>query len=431
MLPALTSATSWAQTGGHIDLSLSQLHAGVRLDGRWKYHPGDQPSWAVAAHDDSDWEPALTLLAADALPDGGWPHVGWFRLRIRTDSTIGDEPLALTLDPQFGATEIYLDGRLIYRFGRVGGSATDEETHRVPEPLALQLSSTATHLMAVRHSNFSAPALYRTEADAGFELTLSTLSTALARRLKLVETYRNYQWFFAGLLSAFAVLHLILFLFYPNRLTHLNFALLCGALTVLVFVNFQIHFTTDLAQDTLYERLWRLLVLLVALLGLRVVYSLFSAQMPRRFLGFAAVAAGLGVAACFRLSLQNVVYLFVLVVCLEILRIVTTMLLRQRSGVVISTGPLIHPLWIIPPGVIGFVLLAGYQILLNLGMFAPVTGLEYPYLFGVVVFLLSVSIYLSFDFAQMQRALERQLAQTKLLSGNLQEVNEGLDPQQA
>ncbi len=413
------------QTDGFIALSLNELQAGVALTGLWMYHPGDQPAWAAPAHDDAAWETAATLLDPDALPRSGWPHIGWFRLHIRADSTLGDEPLALTFDRQYGASEIYLDGRLISQFGRIGSSANDEETDRVPEPRVFHLAPSADHLVAVRHSNFSAAALYRTHTDAGFTLTLSTLASAISRRLEEVQTYRSYQHFFAGLLSAFAVLHLILFLFYRNQRTHLNFALFCGVLTILVFINFQIHFATDLAQNTLYERLWRVLVLLVAIMGLRVVYSLFSTQTPRRFWVFAMVAVGLGVAACIRLSLQTAVYLFVLVICVEILRVVATQLMRQRSAAGTDAG--IHPLWIIPPGVIGFVLLSSYQILLNLEIFEAPAGLEYPYLVGVVVFLLSISVYLSFDFAQTHRALESQLTRTKSLSDNLLEVNENLE----
>ena len=426
------AAPAWGQTEGHITVSLSEFQAGVALNGLWKYHAGDQSAWAEPTQDDDAWETAATLLHPDALPRSGWPHIGWFRVHIQADSTLGGEPLALTFDPQFGASEIYLDGRLISESGRVGSSVNDEDTNRTLEPLVFQLSPATDHLMAVRHSNFTAVALYRTDTSAGFTLTISTLVSAMSRRLEEVQTYRSYQRFFAGLLSAFAVLHLILFLFNRDQRTHLEFALLCGVLTTLVFINFQIHFATDLAQNTLYERLWRVLVLLVALMGLHVVYSLFSTQTPRRFWGFVAIAIVLGVTACIRLSLQTVVYLFVLVICVEILRVVATQLMRQRSAATtssagIGTGPGIRPLWIIPPGVIGFALLSTYQILLNLEIFAVPAGFEYPYLFGVVVFLLSISVYLSFDFSQTHRALESQLTRTKSLSDNLKEVNEHLE----
>ena len=428
--PAST-APGWAQSDGYIAVSLSGLQAGLELDGLWKYHAGDQPEWAAPAHDDASWESAATLLEPDAPPRGGWPHIGWFRLHIQTDSTVADIPLALSLNRQFGASEVYLDGLLIYRFGRVGTSAGDEETHRDREPRLFHLGPAADHLIAVRHSNFSAVTLYRTDTDAGFALALGTLASAIDRRLREVETYRNYQRFFCGLLITFALLHLVLFLLYRRQRTHLDLALLCGALTALVFTNFQIHFATDLFQDTLYERLWRVLVLVVALMGLRVVYAL-SAHTPRRFWGFAMVAVGLGVAACVRLSLQDFVYLFVLVICVEILRVVATLLMRQRSAdrrtaAGIGSGAGMHPLWIIPPGVIGFVLLSGYQILLNLEIFEAPAGLEYPYLFGVVLFLMSLSVYLSFDFAQTHSALELELERTKSLSDSLLEVNESLE----
>ena len=412
----------WAQSDGHVTVSLNQLLAGTELDGLWKYHAGDRIEWAAPSYDDASWEHAATRLEPDALPPGGWPHLGWFRLHIETDSTVVDVPLALSLTRQFGASEIYLDGRLIYRFGRIGTSADDEEIDRVREPRVLYLNPDADHLIAVRHSDFCAAALYRTGADAGFSMVLSTLTRAIDRRLREVGTYRNYQQFFSGLLIAFALLHIILFLLYRKQQTHLELALLCGALTALVFVNFQIHFAADLAESTLYERLWRGLVLMVALMGLRVVYALFSEHMPRRFWVFAIVAVGLGVAACLRLSLQDFVYVFVLVICAEILRVVVGLLMSRRF----TTRPAAAG-WIIPLGVIGFVLLSGYQILLNLKFLVPLPGLEYPYLIGVVLFLLSLSLYLSFDFTQTHRALESQLSKTEALSDSLLEANQTLE----
>jgi transcriptional regulator with GAF, ATPase, and Fis domain len=430
-LGPISTAPGWAQSDGHVALSLGQLQAGVELDSLWKYHAGDQPEWAAPSQDDATWENATTLLKPDALPSSGWPHIGWFRLHIKTDSSVVDTPLALSLKPQFGASEVYLDGQLIYRFGRVGTSASDENTDRVLEPRVLFLSPDADHLIAIRHSNFSAVPLFRTDMDAGFSLILGTLTSAIDRRLQEVQTYRNYQRFFSGLLIAFALLHLSLFLLYRKQKTHLDLALLCGALTALVFINFQIHFAADLAQSTLYERLWRVFVLMVTLMGLRVVYALFWEHMPRQFWGFSLVGVGLAVAACVRLSLQDFVYLFVLVICAEILRVVGTLLMRQRSAngrvaAAIGSGAG-GSLWIIPPGVIGFVLLSGYQILLNLDIFEAPVGLEYPYLFGVVLFLLSLSLYLSFDFAQTHRALESQLSQTRALSDSLLAANEGLE----
>lgn len=422
----------WTQFESHVAVSSSALQTGFELSGPWKYHAGDELEWAAPTWDDTSWETTTTLLEPDALPAGGWPHVGWFRLHIRTDSTVDDTPLALTLIPQFGASEVYLDGHLIYRAGRVGSSAADEETSRAPEPHLIHLNPASDHVIAVRHSNFSAVTLSRTDTDAGFTMTLSTLSSAIECHVEAVETYRSYQRFFTGLLIAFALLHLILFLFDRNRRTHLDFALLCGALTALVFINFQLHFAVDLAQSTLYERLWRVLVLVLALMGLRVVYSVFSpARMPRQFWVFTGVGLILGLTACVRLSLQTVIYLFVLGICVEILRVVIAQLMRQRATERRSTEtnlrPSTHPLWIIPPGVIGFALLSGYQILLNLKILEAPIGFEYPYLYGVVLFLLSLSAYLSFDFAHTHRALESQLARTKSLSDSLLEINENLE----
>ncbi len=56
----------------------------------WRYHPGDDLSWADPEFDDSDWPLVLpSLRNAETVPEG-WPGVGWFRRKIRTSAEVGN-----------------------------------------------------------------------------------------------------------------------------------------------------------------------------------------------------------------------------------------------------------------------------------------------------------------------------------------------------
>ena len=113
-----------------------------------------------------------------------------------------------------------------------------------------------------------------------------------------------------------------MFLFYPLLRRNLYVAVLGSLIAILVFINFQIAFATDLAQHTILERLWRLFVILGALSGASVCYSFIYSRIPRVFWVFLVAGLGLGLVAAYRLDFLTYVYLFVLVVALDVLRLV-------------------------------------------------------------------------------------------------------------
>ena len=97
------------------------LESSIRLSGGWSYQPGDDPAWADPDFDDSAWPLVAPALAdLDAVP-GGWSGIGWFRRRIQTTAGFGDRPLGLYVH-QGGASEVYLNGRLVARFGTVSST---------------------------------------------------------------------------------------------------------------------------------------------------------------------------------------------------------------------------------------------------------------------------------------------------------------------
>ncbi|MBT3260479.1 MAG: two-component system response regulator, partial [Deltaproteobacteria bacterium] len=59
--------------------------------------------------------------------------------------------------------------------------------------------------------------------------------------------------------------------------------------------------------------------------------------------------------------------------------------------------------------------------LVNMRFLDAVEGLEYTYLFGIFAFLISISAYLSYDFAQTHKDLEARLVQVRELSAELEQ----------
>src|SRR4051812_36148440 len=91
---------------------------GILLDSGWKFHTGDNPIWAMLNIDDSKWENINPAKNIHHLPQVRNANICWLRLNLQLDSSLVGKPLALVI-VQMGASEIYLNGRLIKRFGQV------------------------------------------------------------------------------------------------------------------------------------------------------------------------------------------------------------------------------------------------------------------------------------------------------------------------
>lgn len=115
----LLNTQSWSQPSSTQPFHLHQLpKEGILLDKGWKFMPGDNPDWAHPDWDDRDWQDIDPTQDIKNLPIL-WQHtIGWFRLHFSVDSALTKESLALLVE-QTGASEIFLNGRIIGRYGQI------------------------------------------------------------------------------------------------------------------------------------------------------------------------------------------------------------------------------------------------------------------------------------------------------------------------
>jgi phosphoserine phosphatase RsbU/P len=91
---------------GRAQLTADSITSGVvSLTGGWRYHPGDDPTWANPAFDDGGWERHSPEQQTDSCS-----HGCWYRLRIELPPH-GQTPLSLLALAQSGVFEAYIDGQ--------------------------------------------------------------------------------------------------------------------------------------------------------------------------------------------------------------------------------------------------------------------------------------------------------------------------------
>jgi hypothetical protein len=107
----------------------------VKLDGLWRFHPGDDPNWASPDFDDSSWP----LLRSDQpWTRQGYPSLtgfAWYRFTVRIPA--GRPPQSILLPFIFTGYTLYIDGRLV---GHVGTPSPGLFT-RIPQPALFPLTT--------------------------------------------------------------------------------------------------------------------------------------------------------------------------------------------------------------------------------------------------------------------------------------------------
>lgn len=88
------------------------------LDG-WLFREGSNPAWAGIDINTTGWQKVKPRQITKKMADKDGRIEGWFRLKIRLDSSFGDMPLYLSVF-NWGAADIYVDGNLFHSYGNTG-----------------------------------------------------------------------------------------------------------------------------------------------------------------------------------------------------------------------------------------------------------------------------------------------------------------------
>ncbi|HSP05737.1 MAG TPA: SpoIIE family protein phosphatase, partial [Acidobacteriota bacterium] len=364
----------------------------------WKYHPGDDPKYATPELEDHDW---TTVAEPWDLPRS-WTGTGWFRIHLSADPDLVQVPLALSARLA-GSADVYLNGKLLRSYSGHPLFALN--------PLPIQLNSSDA-VLAVRFVNPKPDHFSQVRMPTGITFWISDYESLSSR---IQESLRR-QDLLIGVMLAFALLHILLFLFHREERLNLYFSILAASIAIMVFTERQdvIVYREAMIME---RRLWGVGMQLTALAALGFTYLLRSPKLPRRFPVLAAAGAGLLFWGWNRLNggwfqpagAQYYISLFSLILLVEMGRASLWTAFHQPSEGVRILGL----------GGIPIVLAAIYQMMINFGVVTPLLPIfqmvPLPY-YAVLILLISMSVYLSRSFARTNRELQLQLAQVKDMS---------------
>lgn len=400
----------------------AQLPEGIRFQESCRFHPGDDPSWARPDFDDSAW----LKVPVTKFPYDRWKGIAWLRYVVEVRPSLWDVPLALRMR-SYGAAEFYVNGRLIHRFGIVGSSKADEVAvfQRYPKPIFFRFmappASTGDvkkQIIAVRLSDF-----FREDPVWTGNLEISGFKIEKARpaydsHLRFIRLSTINQILMFSLCLAFAVLHLLLFTYYPRFRPNLYYSLFTMSGALVLFFDYQQIFLSSPKSILLATRLNFLGIVFIAVTGVLFIHSLFYTHKRKIFTFFCIT----GSVICLLIWIRPFVFdgplrIFLILSMLEIFWTIIAIRLKKIKALYEGT-------WIIALG------LSPLMIVVMIEMICKLAELPFPWKenyvnaiphYGILGLLFSMSVFLARNFSQTKKDLERRTQELQKLNVELEE----------
>jgi signal transduction histidine kinase len=377
----------------------------IALDHPWRFRSGDDPAWARPDHDDSGWETSLSHLTYGEAFPGEWKGVAWLRTTIDVAPDMLGRQLAIWVRTH-GASEIYLDGELIDRIGRIeAGVAVQPEPLFMfnGPPIILELERSGTHVLAIRHATQHMEMIERAGMFGGVRLLVGDYERSSIARGRWLLHFNGVHEFFIGASMVLVTLHLLIFLFMKRGLENLYFAMASLAVAGIALFSRVPEMTSTVGGAFRVLAIFKICLIATAPLTIAYYHQALIGHLPRAYWPIAGTITALVAASAFTIPIRWV-YIAVCLALLEPVRVLVGAVRQKKPDV-----------WII---VIG----GGLSIASAIAQMLPLaTGraTDEPsgiYLYGFLALQVSMSVYLARRFARMNADVEAQLVRVKALS---------------
>lgn len=391
-------------------IGVKRFHPGrpdLKLDDLWRYHAGDDPRWSEMTYGDSGWVVTDPLIEWTEPSQPRWEGIGWFRFHFYADSSLWNTTLALRIE-QLGASQIFYNGKLLYSFGEVGASDSSFRPNAMSWWQKIRIEPRRDQLIAVRYSNPDRKRLSGLGYSPGFVITLKEVNSAF-RTAASVRENAEVQITFTLIPLILFLVHLSLYGFLRSQRQNLYYAICMLGFAGLTYFSYERELVVDVGNVLLFTKLGGISVTLAVLFGLLTIFQLNYARLPKRTWIYVGMAAVTGFLVMMEYRLNIVTgwnYVFFAFTALEGL---ASNFRKSQSR---TQGD-----WLL---LTGFLMLTGFivfQVLVDYG-YAPQTNwTRQSYAYGMIALAVSMSIYLSYNFARVNRNLQVQLKNVEELSG--------------
>ncbi len=369
----------------------------------WRYRPGDSLIWASPDYNDSKWDTLNIAFTEQDLTSTPWTGIGWFRKKIHTDTILDIRPFTFDFYG-IGAFEIFLDGELIHKEGKVGSSAENEavafRTKFNKLILNFQFDNHDNHVLAVRMSNHHALETDYLEHGGWIGMVpLLYIKNSLDHQYQILRYNKkvaNNIHFFIGFIAVMFILHLIIFIFNPSVRDNLYFILFIILLSTTPILSLYLNELSAIEEYFFYHSLYIMNNLVMGVMLLRFMYSVFYKKVPL-ILWLLSGAILLYVPVSFVLfgNLINATnarftHFFYAILAVEMTRLIIVSIRKRKKNS-----------WII--GIGGLLCVAIIFYVIACDILFKTYIMEYSEYLGFLFYLISMSFYLALEFVNSQK----------------------------
>ncbi len=384
------------------------------LHNGWIFNAKDDSAMAQLLYNDGNWIECRTTMNMSSTKTPKFNGVGWFRYHFITDSTVTARPLAMMVT-HFGASQIYLDGKLIRSFGVINGK--DSSVYFDPEelPFIFTIPNTSEHVIAVRYANFDAERNARIflHSDAGFLMQIGEPDTVIYHKDLRTTLLSLALSLLIGFFFAFCLIHFFMYLHYKSLRSNLYFSIFMFSLAICFVIGFICY-----SSHTPFIELISIYFINAAIVSACIALSGFINELfnkkKLRFKVIASVGIVIMILRFCNLPIFGILTISLIIgVSIEaVINVLIALFRRVRGAKIIGTGILFFTL---------FILTIFTVAMLNsrFDIDDRTTGgqiIVFILALAIISIPVSMSVYLAWDFSSINKNLAMQLDQVKLLS---------------
>jgi class 3 adenylate cyclase len=398
-----------------VKLSLDALPIYFDKDTSWRYSENDSNAFRLPDYNDKLWMFKLTTLYYQEDKNNYFNGIAWFRLKCVVDSNLVGIPLALSIN-HYGASEIYIDGELIKKYGEIKGPNKTSYYDPKAIPLTFAFVKAGVHLIAIRYANYHAKRNFEEYDDpmAGFNIKIGEANNVIESKSVNLIALSSIFMVLAGFFLSFCLIHFFMFLLNRDIRSNLYFSvfmLSLGLGFVIALIIASAH-NTEYQLKSAYLLRFISISTFVTLSGF--INELFSKSKTRFYIillvGFLII-----ILQYFQYEYYgDLLSILVIFILLEAIFIVTKSIVKKVKGA-----------WIIGTGILFFTIFILVTLLISL-LNDGEMSIENNSLTGQIIVVcivltivsipLSMSIYLAWNFSTINKNLSLQLEQVKVLS---------------
>jgi hypothetical protein len=404
--------TTFAQTNSLIIPADSLPYS---LKRNWKYSTNDDPSSSKINFDDSGWKTRRPSLHTPELTDSTFNGFAWFRLNITLPQSMINKSLILDMEHS-GASEIYIDGILVAKYGKVSTTLTGEERFN-PQGVMFPIvfKDSARHLIAVRYSNHKFKEYTKwDDFYAGFFIDIDIDKNQTFTNLSNLFLLNIILLCVAGFLFALTFIHVFFYVFYRKQKHHLYYSIFTFFFGLFFFLP---YFSLNLFDPDITEPMGYFLPMVVPVYFISLAgftYYLILEKMPRTL--WLSILVGLIIISGFFFKTGVNQYFYFILIALVMHQTFSALgqgKKLKKEGLKIIFG--------------GFFIFALFVGSIGVNYLLPIFGIGEP-LFNInqntIFFLLpgilsvpvSISLYMARNFATLNITLEKKLEEVEELS---------------